>query len=204
MNYDENEKAIQLSRQMLDSLHGVRIGKAKAEQMNTSLITWLGEFIRSDESRERGSIFCELARLPGTRWSVIYEVLSDTGPYQMHGMRLLVTVKNTSTKTIPVESGYRWIAKPAKHGSAYVDGDTGRGVPLYTDLAPGGTIRLTPHFALLNLRRHSQAVWDPDIWETSGAIPQRNDLTEVGFSCDFDGQPYIVEPPAEKRKRAVA
>ena len=153
---------------------------------NNSLVNWVNSWLQDESHLQSGSAITTLMRLPGPYWYQVARVLLGEQPYP--SMALYITLKNVSSA--PVDITYDVINRsmPVKTAFGFVDGDTWRGVPQTVSLAPGETYKLRGHYAVLAMQQYNQSVWDPMLWEESGAIPAGDKLQEVAYKCDIMGE----------------
>lgn len=198
---DERRAAAIAERQALLKSFGseVFLTRPGSQEPNNTLITWVTRYlIDEDGAVARGQALTQLLWLPELQRACVIEYLKGDAPYGQMNPGFAVTLKNASRGALKIENSYTWRPVPVQHESiGWVDGPTGTGVPGYRTLNPGETITLTPHFAIMNLRRLCLSAWDPIMWGESGALPERDELVEVGYRAPGiagpDGEPIDLE-----------
>jgi hypothetical protein len=168
------------------------------------LHAWLKQYLTDPAVLESGQGLTPLLALGG-RWVPIARTLkggmdADTesldpdarGPF---GMR--IWLKNTTSRVLRVQKGAK----------RYPKGNTGPGTPSrwddrpqMVDVAPGEEVELTIHYAVAALGLHSWRGWSPELWGRSAAIPQGEDLAEVGYALDA----YGVDSRAARKARKAS
>lgn len=198
---DDRRAAAIAERQALLKSFGseVFLTRPGSQEPNNTLIAWVGRYlIDEDGAVARGQALTQLLWLPELQRACVVEYLKGDAPYGQMNPGFLATLKNVSRGAIKIENSYTWRPVPVQHESiGWVDGPTGTGVPGYRVLNPGDTATLTPHFAIMNMRRHCLSAWDPIMWGESGALPERDELVEVGYRAAGiagpDGEPIDLE-----------
>ena len=168
---------------------------------------WLEEYMTAEETLRGGRLVTDLYRFGQRIWPAAARILkggvdTDTetlrvdarGPYG-----LTVVVRNTSTQSVLVQTHARRIVRTRSDLGAPLRWEDR---PVREPLSPGETMELSLHYAICALREGTWRIFEPALWETSGAIPQRETLVEVGYALvnlgvDSRGR---ASPPTERRK----
>jgi len=203
----EYEREHRLYEAMLQSLRATMPPKALETRCPPDLLQpWLEEWVKSSETLKRGRCVTDLYRLGSAVWPSAAQILKGgtdvrtetlradaRGPYGLH-----VIVRNVSKQPVLIQTAAREIVKKRSD----------RGVPLRWDdrpvmvsIAPEETLDLALHYAVTALRMGTWRIYEPDLWETSGAIPQRDTLVEVAYSLDLLGiDSRQIQEPRTARK----
>jgi hypothetical protein len=211
VSLDERRAAAIAERQALLKSFGseVFLTRPGSQEPNNTLIAWVTRYLVDDDGAvARGQALTQLLWLPELQRACVIEYLKGDAPYGQMNPGFAVTLKNGSTSPIKIENSYTWRPVPVQHDSiGWVDGPTGTGVPGYRTIQPGETVTLTTHFAIMNLRRHCLLAWDPVAWGESGALPERNDMIEVGYRAAGitgpDGETIELESLRRKSRAAA-
>ena len=175
----DRQEAIEAARILhQDITSRARNTSAGRNIVNQPLRNWFIEWMGRKEQRETGQVVSPILRLSNP--SGLIEIMKSTGVYNGLPIGLMIRLKAVSSVQVMVAEDN--IIKNGSHQGAYVDGGVPEIIKRYKELAAGEEILMAPHFAIAALQAHSRSAWHPELWETSGAIPQTDALVEVGFT----------------------
>lgn len=195
----QREDAILAAQKLAESLtRSVRLRRAR-QTANQPLIEWLARLL--EERLDEGSFLTPLLHLPQALQPPVLEAVKGEGVYSTRPLGVVLKIKNVSPRICRILVDEIHHSNPVQVNTiGYVDGDTGWWQDVHHDLRPGEEIDLAPHYAILALQDHSQSGFQPHLWGGSGAIPEQDDLVEVGFRATVGGR----EIRSKRRKGKAA
>ncbi len=163
------------------------------------------ELATSAKCLERGEIMTRITQIHASKAPVLMEYINGGGPYAARHPGLLVTLRNNGKKTIEVKTD------EIRHYDVDPDGiekmDSWVTEFLCTDVAPGETIELTPHYAFIVMYEYTKRSWPPQHWNKWESMGFVDCFEEVGYRCrlaaiDEDHPTREVSAPVKARRKA--
>ena len=183
--------------ELLDTIRRtVRLTRAGSEIPNVPLRDWLISWL--DTQRE-GKPLSQILRLP--RNDGLLEIIQSDGAYAPMPLGFRATLRATESVEILVKEEH-YVVSGHRDGF-YVSGGIRRIRKTQKKLSAGEEITLPIRYALLALAKHSATAWPAETRDTSGAIPQKDVIEEIGWSTieTIDGAPLESTPPKRPRGR---